>query len=677
MSVVADNLLVQELERFNLWRAELSRAVDDYTTWLERTQQLDSGYSLRFYELLESIRTGRLMLAFVAEFSRGKTELINALFFSDFKQRLLPSNVGRTTMCPTEIFHDPDEEPYIRLLPIESRYREEPISQLKRVPVEWVKTRLRLDSPEEMRAAMDKLAEVKTVYRVEAHMMGLVDEAAIASEDAADEKVEIPAWRYAMINYPHPLLSNGLAILDTPGLNALGVEPELTLSALPSAHAVLFLVGVDTGVTRSDLDVWQRYVQRNAARRLSVLNKIDLLWDDLKSEEEIASALTRQITATATQLGLPVEDVLALSAQKALVGKIRRDGGMVERSGIARLETILAREIVPFRRELLSRAVVSEIGAMMAESRSRVMTRLQATAEEIDELVSLGGKSREVVAKMWENIAGITSTYMSSVKEYRITKGEFRNQRDALIDLLDPAKLEILLSKSLEAINDTWTTAGLLRGMNALFGQISDEFDHICARSEEIKGLVQRAYDYFHDRYTFERMRLPHLDLETLRLRLKVLAHETDDFCHDPVNIMTEKHYLIRKFYASLVLQARQLFSEARQICEVWLKRLPAPLEHQIREHKVHLDQRMANLSKVNDNSAALQDRINKLKLQQTELRLQQSTLDELVQRLYATLPSNLPEPEPAQADRGEVALLPARSAPLLSPAGTFEADRS
>ena len=31
-------------------------------------------------------------------------------------------------------------------------------------------------------------------------------------------------------------------ILDTPGLNALGAEPELTLSMLPSAHAVLFIL---------------------------------------------------------------------------------------------------------------------------------------------------------------------------------------------------------------------------------------------------------------------------------------------------------------------------------------------------------------------------------------------------------------------------------------------------
>ena len=62
-----------------------------------RPGQLDVQQSIRFYDLLENLNKGRLMLAFLAEYSRGKSELINALFFSSFKERLLPSDVGRTT----------------------------------------------------------------------------------------------------------------------------------------------------------------------------------------------------------------------------------------------------------------------------------------------------------------------------------------------------------------------------------------------------------------------------------------------------------------------------------------------------------------------------------------------------------------------------------------------------
>ena len=78
----------------------------------------------------------------------------------------------------------------------------------------------------------------------------------------------------------HPLLEQGLVILDTPGLNAIGAEPELTLSLLPNAHAVLFILAADTGVTQSDLSVWREYVNAGQRRdgRLVVLNKIDSLW---------------------------------------------------------------------------------------------------------------------------------------------------------------------------------------------------------------------------------------------------------------------------------------------------------------------------------------------------------------------------------------------------------------
>ena len=77
-----------------------------------------------------SLHSDRLTVAFVAEFSRGKTELINAIFFSDFKRRLLPSAAGRTTMCPTELFCDEQiDQDYIRLLPIETRLENTSIAE--------------------------------------------------------------------------------------------------------------------------------------------------------------------------------------------------------------------------------------------------------------------------------------------------------------------------------------------------------------------------------------------------------------------------------------------------------------------------------------------------------------------------------------------------------------------
>jgi predicted GTPase len=128
-----------------------------------------------------------------------------------------------------------------------------------------------------------------------------------------------------MVNYPHPLLQAGLTMLDTPGLNALGAEPELTLSVIPNAHAVMYLLATDTGVTRSDLEIWQKHVHRHANYHVAVLNKIDMLWDELKSDSEVQATIERQAEETARVLKLPRSRVFTVSAQKALAATIRGD----------------------------------------------------------------------------------------------------------------------------------------------------------------------------------------------------------------------------------------------------------------------------------------------------------------------------------------------------------------
>ena len=210
--------LEQQVADYRQWRDSLIEAISSYQAWLDENGEFEGLQSLKIIDLVESLKQDHVTLAFVAEFSRGKSELINALFFADFKQRLLPSDAGRTTMCPTELFYDAREAPYIRLLPIETRYRDETIIQLKRKPIEWVTTKLNLGSTDEMVAALQSLTQTKRVSKVEARTLGLWDDQDPSLQDMVrdGDKIEIPAWRHALINFPHPLLKSGLAILDTP-----------------------------------------------------------------------------------------------------------------------------------------------------------------------------------------------------------------------------------------------------------------------------------------------------------------------------------------------------------------------------------------------------------------------------------------------------------------------------
>ena len=172
---MTSSTLVDEFEHYSAWRDALFVRVEALRAWLAG-QELDDGESdQRLAQLLGRLQEDTLNVAFVAEFSRGKSELINAIFFADYRQRVLPSSAGRTTMCPTELYFDPRRRPSLRLLPIESKSSAGTIADFKRTPEAWTEFPLNLDSPEEMSSTLMRLADTQTVDAATAETYGLIN----------------------------------------------------------------------------------------------------------------------------------------------------------------------------------------------------------------------------------------------------------------------------------------------------------------------------------------------------------------------------------------------------------------------------------------------------------------------------------------------------------------------
>jgi hypothetical protein len=91
--------LVARFEAYSAWRGGLSHSILEFRRWLQDNGLLDPQSELRLKQLIDRLSKDKLIVAFVAEFSRGKTELINSIFFADFGQRLCHLSAGRTTMC--------------------------------------------------------------------------------------------------------------------------------------------------------------------------------------------------------------------------------------------------------------------------------------------------------------------------------------------------------------------------------------------------------------------------------------------------------------------------------------------------------------------------------------------------------------------------------------------------
>src|SRR5512143_3363066 len=177
VSPMKPTTLVDEFEHYSAWRDAVRERVEALRDWLVARELDDADSELRLSQLLGRLQEDTLNVAFVAEFSRGKSELINAIFFSDYRQRVLPSSAGRTTMCPTELYFDPCHRPSLRLLPIDTRTHEGSIADFKRDPDAWTEFPLNLDPAEEMSATLMRLADTVDVAASTAEALDLINPA--------------------------------------------------------------------------------------------------------------------------------------------------------------------------------------------------------------------------------------------------------------------------------------------------------------------------------------------------------------------------------------------------------------------------------------------------------------------------------------------------------------------
>jgi dynamin family protein len=643
------NSLEQQITEYQHWREQLMKTLGDYRDWLQLTQSSDSLQELRLYDMEETLRKDRLVLAFVAEFSRGKTETINALFFSDFDQRLLPCDPGRTTMCPTEIFWNSEEEPCIKLLSIETRKRDDGLAFLKTNPNEWTKIRLDMSSAPALKEAFQEIVRQKEVTLDEARILGLWDDNDVSMVQTLQSKgkVDIPVWRHALINFPHPLLKSGLVILDTPGLNTLGTEPELTLSIIPNAHAVIFLLATDTGVTKSDMQIWTQYIRNRASRKLALLNKIDILWDDMKSGAEIDAMIQTQVETTARQLNLMTSSVFAISAQKALVAKIRKDAKLLERSGIGKVEQLLAENVVGAKNDILRGTIVSETATMVKASRKIIQQRVVTARARMAEFQSLRGKNRDAVQALILEVNADRKLYDSSLATFNHADQQLAKMGEALLGHLSSEHVQTLLDQSKKEIGDSWTTIGLNRSMKGLIKKTTVLAEQVIAQSQKINYAANQQYQLFHRKHGFEERTPAALLMQSFIERMQALENITEEFCSNPVNVMTEKHFLVRKFFHSLGRQVQAIFETTYQETNKWLLDVLAPLKTQISEHEIVLKKRTESLMQVYQNADLLKKNMAAAEEESSRFNYQSTKLDQLLLVLMkAAKPVTPTEPE-------------------------------
>ena len=630
------NELSNRLQGFSRWKKRQLRTLSQLEPWLKQQGLFTAEAQRAIQSAVSTLSQDHITVAVVGEFSRGKTELINALFFSDHDFRLLPTDAGRTTMCPTEIFQDDTEDPYLRLLPITTRMQETSLNELRSEPDHWEHIPLKLNDTEQLHNALLKIKESRAVPIDDAERMGLFDAKAMEDPEQqrlSDTTIKVPAWRLAQLNYRHPLLAQGLRILDTPGLNAISSEPELTYEILPSTQARLFVLGADTGVTHSDMEMWQQFVRHSGSRNqrgiMVVLNKTDTLWDELRPPTETEESIRRQCHDVAHVLDISQKQVFALSAQKALVGRVKKDQELERRSGILQMEKQLAGTLIQNRQELIMDHSTELVRSAINSIEALVASRLNRVVQQTDRLNDLSHKSESAISQMLKKTQIDRGRYQASINAYKKSRADFAIHGKLLLDTLAENVLEQPVTQAKTKMTRAWTTTrGLKEAIRLLFEDINHHMQIASDQSQEMRRLIRTIHRRFETRHQMKLGDPKMFSIISHQVELNLVHQESEIFRNSPRTTLTEQHLLTKRYFQTIVRRVEEIFRSAHNDAKDWLETALDPLTMQIHEHRSMLTEQLSDLkhaghsrSTVKQRVDALQKDINRLENQLSSLR--------------------------------------------------------
>jgi hypothetical protein len=511
---------------------------------------------------------------------------------------------------------------------------------------------LDVNNPKQLAQALEKVAETRKVSQEEARALGFWHSQAPEDNPLQDAQgmVEVPKWRHALINIAHPLLKQGLVILDTPGLNAIGAEPELTVSLIPQAHAVVFMLGADTGVTKSDLSIWREHLITESTdpdARLVVLNKIDTLWDALSTPAQIQAQIDRQKASTAEILGIPKSKVIAVSAQKGLVAKVTEDDELLKKSCLPLLEDVLGTGMLGKRQKILGAAMANGITDLRVETGRVINIRKRDLTEQMMELKGLQGKNATVIKHMRNRISNEQAEFdQGGAKIHAVRSVHLKLLRE-VFGILSSSSLK----KEMAQLTDSLMQKGLKLGVKRAYGETFDRLrgnlqkvQTLCA---EIQSMLVASFGLLNTEYGFSLQAPPEPGMARFLTELDTIERNHLQYLGVGNAFKLAQPEFSDRLVRALSTRLRSVHESALAEVELWSKTAAAQLDAQLRERRRNFARRIEAIDRISQAAGGLDDRITEIVQQGSTLDLLDTKLSELTAYVIA---SQITAPAPVAA---------------------------
>jgi Dynamin family len=608
--------ITERLAELQSWRYGLSDQISRIAEFLRLHDFMTPNMSAALDDALTQVASQRVTIAFVAEMGRGKSELINALFFADLGRRLLPSGPGKGTRCVTELRFDRDVKTSVKLLPIETRESPKRFEELLADESIWRSILFEADNPESCARALAALSETKRISLADAVAWGLHGEGvAVPAGESNSTLVDVPRWRHAIINFPHPLLDAGLVIIDTPGLAAFTSEPDLARKRVPDADALILVLDILQGVSKPDLAIWRDHLgsgktfrdrekEEPKQTRLIALNKIDEIPLDASlptadASRELLRELDRHVRDTADLLRIDPIKVIPISARLGLTGKLTADNDKSIRSRLYQLERGLASNLPRNRQDKLNADTIAALSNALESAQSTLDASRYETLDGLRHLSALREKNEKLTSSIVSQTHQKHDRLEAALRELKSIKNVHAKLNDDLVVIVDVTSAKQDAVRARRSITNSVLPGTTFETVQQYFSVAREKLDAFESKIDEIRSLYTGIADRMRRDFGLDLYGVHPFATQRFHTELQKAQEKADGEFTKTSNLLVRRGAaLADQFDELIVSRVVHIFEIASRESATWMRGLYMSLEKPLEALKHQTLERSANVEK-------------------------------------------------------------------------------
>jgi len=417
-------------------------------------------------EIIESLKSGELIVSVVGEVNRGKSTFLNALLANN----VFPS---RATVCTAGVtILDDGEKPEADII-----YNNGSVDHIDFGDMEPSK----------------KLEEI--ISR--------------KNENVKD----INALK---IRYPNPFTGNGILLVDTPGVNdPESWREEITYNYLSASDAVIMLLDPMQPLSASEVEFLQeKILGRSISKLIFVVNKMDYI-----PQADRAGILDRIRDGISKYV--PNPKIFPISAKIALEMKLSKSAVDDQSSGFAKFENYLLSFLIKGRGGALLETKIQKALSELSAMNNNVENRIGALNMERNEVVKELGTAKKKLTTLISDKKELNKKILKEDKviEKKLIgvvenrRNHFKNSvverllKEANVNLLRK-KINIFQKETLETVEEE------LKNIN---NYLNDKF------GSESSNLIEGVQDVLHqlNRHSSDLLSTIEVNSEIIKVRRK------------------------------------------------------------------------------------------------------------------------------------------------------------